>query len=162
MSISVIVAMAKNRVIGRSRQLPWHLPSDLRRFKQLTMGQTLIMGRVTFESIGKALPGRRTIVLSRNPEYQATDCSVAANIETALQLAHSAEELFMCGGADIYRQTLPLAEKIYLTELDIEIEGDSYFPVIPLKEFEVIQTLPVEDKLTYRFSILRRSAGKHS
>ena len=113
--MSIIVAMAKNRVIGNKGQLPWHLPSDLRRFKQLTMGHPLLMGRCTFESIGTALPGRQTIVLSRDPEYRAASCVMATNIETALQLVSPVEELFICGGADIYQQTLPFADKIYLT-----------------------------------------------
>jgi len=156
--VSIIVAMAKNRVIGRKGELPWHLPSDLQRFKQLTMGHTLVMGRRTFESIGRVLPGRRTIVLSRDPDYSAADCAVATNIKTALQLASPAEELFICGGADIYRQTLPLVEKIYLTELDVEIEGDRHFPTVSSREFEIIQTLQIEDKLNYRFSILQRCA----
>ncbi|RLB74181.1 MAG: diacylglycerol kinase [Deltaproteobacteria bacterium] len=158
MLVSIIVAMAKNRVIGRKGELPWHLPSDLQRFKQLTMGHTLVMGRRTFESIGRVLPGRRTIVLSRDPDYSAADCAVATNIKTALQLASPAEELFICGGADIYRQTLPLVEKIYLTELDVEIEGDRHFPTVSSREFEIIQTLQIEDKLNYRFSILQRCA----
>ncbi len=162
MSVSVIVAMAKNRVIGRRGKLPWHLPSDLQRFKQLTMGHTLLMGRCTFESIGAALPGRRTIVLSRDPGYRAADCAVVTNIEAALQLVKPGEELFICGGADIYRQTLPFVEKIYLTELDIEVAGDRYFPEISAEEFEIIQTEQVKDKLNYRFSILHRYDGSLS
>jgi len=155
-SVAIIVAMAKNRVIGKNGQLPWHLSSDLRRFKRLTMGHTLLMGRGTFASIGAALPGRRTIVLSRDPEYRAAGCVVANNIEAALRLVAPTEELFICGGADIYRQTLPFAEKIYLTELDIEIAGDRYFPRFAAEEFEIIQTEQVKDKLNYRFSVLHR------
>jgi len=155
-SVAIIVAMAKNRVIGSSGQLPWHLPSDLHRFKQLTMGHTLLMGRCTFESVGTALPGRQTIVLSRDPEYQTDGCIIATDIEAALQLVSPTEELFICGGADIYRQTLPLAEKIYLTELDVEIAGDRYFPQISAEEFEIIQTEQIEDKLNYQFSVLHR------
>jgi len=155
-SVSIIVAMAKNRVIGNKGQLPWHLPSDLRRFKQLTMGHTLLMGRRTFESIGTALPGRQTIVLSRDPEYRADGCVMASNIETALQLVSPTEELFICGGADIYRQTLPFADKIYLTELDVEIAGDRYFPELSAEEFEIIQTEQVKDKFNYQFSVLHR------
>jgi len=157
--VSIIVAMAKNRVIGNKGQLPWHLPSDLRRFKQLTMGHPLLMGRRTFESIGTALPGRQTIVLSRDPEYRAASCVMATNIETALRLVNPTEELFICGGADIYQQTLPLVEKIYLSKLDVEIAGDRYFPEISAEEFEIIQTEQIEDKLNYRFSILSRYDG---
>jgi len=158
-SIAIIVAMAKNRIIGKNGQLPWHLPSDLRRFKQLTMGHTLLMGRRTFESIGTALPGRQTIVLSRDPEYRAVGCTVATDIEAAMQLVKPEEELFICGGADIYRQTLPFVEKIYLTELDVEIAGDRYFSELSVEEFEIIQTEQIEDKLNYQFSILHRYNG---
>ena len=158
MLVSIIVAMAKNRVIGREGKLPWHLPSDLQRFKQLTMGHTLLMGSHTFESIGQPLPGRRTIVLSRDPDYQAVDCEVATSIAAALQLAKPAEELFICGGADIYRQTLPFAERIYLTELENEIAGDAYFPELPAGEFRIMQRQQVKDKLNYHFSILQRDS----
>ncbi|MFK5926633.1 MAG: dihydrofolate reductase [Desulfuromusa sp.] len=155
MLISITVAMAKNRVIGRNGQLPWHLPNDLQRFKRLTMGHTLLMGRRTFESIGKSLSGRRTIILTRNPEYQAVGCDVVPDIEAGITLASSAEELFICGGFDVYRQTLPLAERIYLTELDAEMEGDTYFPELSAGAFQTIWTQQFEDELTYRFSILQ-------
>ncbi|MDX2495566.1 MAG: dihydrofolate reductase [Desulfuromusa sp.] len=154
--ISIIVAMAKNRVIGKNCQLPWHLSSDLQRFKQLTMGHTLLMGRRTFESIGQPLPGRRTIVLSRDPKYLVAGCDMASDIESAIQLAHPAEELFICGGAEIYQQTRPLAERIYLTELDTKMEGDCYFPELPAGEFQTIYTEQCEDVMNYSFSILQR------
>ena len=154
--ISIIVAMAKNRVIGKNGQLPWHLPSDLRRFKHLTMGHTLLMGRRTFESIGQPLPGRRIIVLSRDQEYQLAGCKVVSDIESGIQLASPAEELFICGGAEIYQQALPLVERIYLTELDTEIEGDTYFPELPAGEFQIMETQQLKDELNYRFSILQR------
>ena len=154
--VSIIVAMAKNRVIGRSGQLPWHLPSDLQRFKHLTMGHTLLMGSRTFEAIGQPLPGRRTIVLSRDPDYRAGGCEVATSIAAALQLAKPAEELFICGGEDIYRQVLPFAERIYLTELEQEMAGDAYFPELPAGEFRIMQRQQVKDKLNYHFSILQR------
>lgn len=153
---SIIVAMAKNRVIGRDGQIPWHLPSDLQRFKQLTLGHTLLMGRRTFESIGQPLPGRRTIILSRDPDYSVAGCDIANDIESATQLAHSAEELFICGGEELYRQTLPLAERIYLTELDTKMEGDCYFPELPAGEFQTIYTEQCEDVINYSFSILQR------
>lgn len=156
MLISIIVAMAKNRVIGKAGQLPWHLPSDLQRFKQLTMGQTLLMGRRTFESIGKPLAGRRTIVVSRNPAYQAAGCELTTNLEAGIRLASPAEELFICGGAEIYRQALPRVERIYLTELGQEIAGDSYFPPLPTEAFQILQTQLCEDELNNRFSILQR------
>ena len=160
--ISIIVAMAKNRVIGKNGQLPWDLSSDLQRFKRLTMGHTLLMGRRTFDSIGKPLPGRRTIVLSRDPEYSAAGCEVSTDIESGIQLAHSAEELFICGGAEVYRQALPLVERIYLTELEKEITGDTFFPELPTGEFQAIQTEQCTDVMNYRFSILQRRRSRLS
>ncbi len=154
--ISIVVAMAKNRVIGVNGQLPWQLPTDLQRFKRLTMGHTLLMGRRTFESIGSPLPGRRTIVVSRNPEYRVAGCEVVASIEAGVELAGAVEELFICGGGDIYRQTLPLVERIYLTELDVEIAGDSSFPIWSDDGFELLQTEHCRDNIDYRFSIWQR------
>ncbi|MCW8859399.1 MAG: dihydrofolate reductase [Deltaproteobacteria bacterium] len=162
MLISIIAAMAKNRVIGNQGQLPWHLPTDLRRFKHLTMGHTLLMGRQTFEAIGHALPGRRTIILSRNTDYQAQGCEVVDNIRLALQLAEGAEHLFICGGAEIYRQTLQLAERIYLTELDIAVEGDAFFPELRAGEFQTRYCEQSDDKISYQFSILERGKNDHN
>jgi len=157
--ISLIVAMAKNRVIGNCDQLPWHLPTDLHRFKQLTMGHSLLMGRRTFESIGQPLPGRQTIILSRNPEYRATGCKVATDINAGIQLAGSTTELFICGGGNIYRQTLPLTERLYVTEIDAEIAGDSFFPNWQYQDFSRIHTETCQDTIDYNFSIWQRSSN---
>lgn len=156
MLISIIVAMGQNRVIGKNGQLPWHLPTDLQRFKRLTMGHPLLMGRRTFESIGRPLSGRKTIILSRNPNFRAAGCDVVTDIETALQLASSAEELFICGGAEIYQQSLPLTERIYLTRLDFDPDGDTVFPELPRNSFETICTRQFKDNVDYQFSILQR------
>ncbi len=156
MLVSLIVAMAKNRVIGRDGQLPWHVPSDLQRFKTLTMGHVLLMGRRTFESIGRPLPGRRTIVISRNSEYNAPGCEVVSSIEAGLQSAGNAAELFICGGADIYCQTMLLAERIYLTEFDAEMIGDCYFPIWKSGDFEQVHSECQQDILDYSFSIWQR------
>lgn len=156
MLISIIVAMGTNRVIGKNGQIPWQLPSDLQRFKRLTLGHPLIMGRRTFASIGRPLPGRQTIILSRNPNYEVAGCDVVNDIETALQLANSAEEVFICGGAEIYQQFLPLTERIYLTELDVNPDGDTVFPELPLEDFETIDTRKCKDNVDYLFSILQR------
>ena len=156
MLISIIVAMGTNRVIGKNGQIPWHQPSDLQRFKRLTLGHPLIMGRRTFASIGRLLPGRQTIILSRNPNYEVAGCDVVNDIETALQLANSAEEVFICGGAEIYQQFLPLTERIYLTELDVNPDGDTVFPELPLEDFETIDTRKCKDNVDYLFSILQR------
>jgi dihydrofolate reductase len=154
--ISIIAAMGKNRVIGKNGQIPWHLPSDLQRFKRLTMGHHLIMGRRTFESIGRPLPGRQTIILSRDPDYKAAGCDVVTDIETALQLASSAEEVFICGGAEIYQQFLFLTERIYLTELEVNPDGDALFPELPIQDFDTIYTRKCKDNVDYQFSILQR------
>ncbi len=156
MRISIIAAMAKNRVIGRRGSLPWHLPSDLRRFRELTMGHTLLMGRRTFEAIGRALPGRRTIVLSRDPRYRARGCDTAADIAAALALAAAAEELFVCGGAEVYRQLLPRAERIFLTEIVAGFAGDTFFPAWPEQDFERLESRLIGDVYNYRFSVLVR------
>lgn len=156
MRISLIVAMSSNRVIGIDGQLPWHLPADLQRFKQLTMGQTLLMGRKTFESIGRPLPGRQTIVVSRNPAYQAEGCTLVHDLTAGLAAAKTAE-LFICGGGEIYLQALPLAGKIYLTELLREVEGDTRFPEIPAGEFRISHSEELLDAgERCRFSILQR------
>ena len=155
MLISISVAMAKNRVIGKNGQLPWSLPSDLQRFKRLTMGQTLIMGRRTFESIGKPLPGRRTIILSRNADYPS-DCPVATSLSEALTLAEPAAEVFICGGENVYRQALPVTDRIYLTQLNCEISGDTFFPEFSRTEFVEIYTKDYRDTINYRFFVLQR------
>lgn len=138
MRISLIAAMNRNRIIGQAGALPWHLPADLQWFKRHTMGHSLLMGRRTFEAIGQPLPGRCTIVVSRNPDYRAPGCIVAADIPTAITAAKPAEQLFICGGGEIYQQTLGLAERIYLTELDIDVTGDTFFPEFCENEFEII------------------------
>jgi dihydrofolate reductase len=126
--ISFVVAMARNRVIGHDNGLPWRLPADLRHFKSVTMGKPIIMGRKTFESIGRPLPGRANIVVTRDPAYQAEGCVVAHSIEAALAAAGDAEEVMVIGGADFYRQLLPRADRIYLTLIDAEFAGDASFP----------------------------------
>ncbi len=156
MVISIIVAMAKNRVIGCNGQLPWRLPSDLSRFRELTMGHVLLMGRQTYESIGKPLEGRKTIILSRQSGYSAPGCLVAADMEEASRLAADAEQIFICGGEDIYRQGLNLADQIYLTELVDDFEGDRFFPELPEGQFEISQREKMIDCHDYYFTILQR------
>lgn len=128
MRLSIIAAMARNRVIGRENRLPWRLPADWRRFKRLTMGHHLIMGRKTFESIGRPLPGRISIVLSGRRSYAPAGVQVAASLEDALILAQDDDEVFVGGGAGVYRQTLSRADRMYLTLLPNDFEGDTYFP----------------------------------
>ena len=135
MKVTLVVAMALNRVIGRDNALPWHLPEDLKRFRALTMGKPVVMGRRTFESIGRALPGRTNIVVSRQPELGLPEgVLLAASVPDALLLAHEVAardgvgECMVIGGADVYRQCLPFAERIELTLIEREVEGDVRFP----------------------------------
>ena len=126
--LTLIAALAHNRVIGRDNRLPWRLPADLRFFKQMTLGKPLLMGRRTWESIGRPLPGRRMIVLSRDPDYSAPGCVVAPSLDAALREADAVSEIMVIGGALLYAQTLPLADRLYLTQVDAEIAGDAWFP----------------------------------
>lgn len=133
--LSLIVARARNGVIGHDGKLPWHLSADLKRFKALTMGHHIIMGRKTWESIGRPLPGRTSIVVTRNRSYAAAGAQVVDSLRSALLLAHSDSEAFVIGGAEIYREALPLADRIYLTEVDAEYPGDTFFPALNPEEW---------------------------
>jgi dihydrofolate reductase len=128
--VSLIVAMDRNRGIGVDNKLPWRLSADLKRFRELTMGHHIILGRKTFESIGKPLPGRQTIVVTRNNKYLVEGCFVVHSVEEAISLARSRgeSEVFVCGGAEIYGQTLHLADRLYLTLVDAEVDADTFFP----------------------------------
>jgi dihydrofolate reductase len=128
MKISLIVAMASNRVIGSDNKMPWHLSADLKRFKNITMGSPILMGRKTHESIGKALPGRTNIVISRNSNYQAQGCQVYSDIPSALDSFPECQEIFVIGGASLYETMLPKAHNIYLTQIHQPFSGDTYFP----------------------------------
>ena len=133
--ITLVAALARNRVIGRRNALPWRLPEDLRRFKALTLGHPVIMGRKTYESIvaalGRPLPGRLNIVVTRSPAYAAPGCIVAASLEAAFAAAQPASEIFVIGGEAIYREALASAQRLQLTEIDADFEGDAYFPELP-------------------------------
>jgi dihydrofolate reductase len=142
MHVSIIVAVAENGVIGRDGELPWHLSEDLRRFKRLTMGHTMVMGRRTWESIGRPLPGRRTIVVSRQPEYHvdADDVAVAGNFDATVKAAAAAgeDEVFVVGGAELYREALPRADRLYITRVLARVEGDTYFPQFDKTQWQLI------------------------
>jgi dihydrofolate reductase len=146
MQVSLIVAAAENGAIGKNNQLLWRLPDDLKRFKQLTLGHPMIMGRKTFESIGKPLPGRTSIVVTRKKDYAPEGVVVAHSLENALEIAREigTEEAFVIGGGELYEQVLPLADTIYLTLVHTIIEGDTYFKLPDLQNW--IQT----EKITHR------------
>ena len=128
MIVSLIVAMDDQGVIGQGCKLPWRLPDDLRRFKSLTLGKPVIMGRKTHESIGKPLPGRENIVISRDPDYRSPGCRVTDSLDSALAACADAGEVMIAGGAEVYRASLPLADRIYLTEVHARVNGDVHFP----------------------------------
>lgn len=140
--VVIVVAMAKNRVIGRDNAMPWHLPADLKHFRAVTMGKPMIMGRRTFESIGKPLPGRETIIVTRNADYAApAGVHLAASLRAALVVGQSRAEAMgasavtVVGGGDIYRQALPFADRLEITEIDALPEGDTHFPAVDLSHF---------------------------
>ena len=135
MKVTIIAALADTGVIGRSGTLPWHLPDDLRRFKSLTMGRPILMGRRTFESIGRALPGRRNLVATRHPQQLPATVEVVDDLAAALASCGPEPELCVIGGADIYRQTLPLATRLELTRVHAKIDGDVYFPAFDAAEW---------------------------
>jgi dihydrofolate reductase len=159
--ISLVVAMACNRVIGRDKVLPWHLPADLRHFKALTMGKPMIMGRRTWESLPGLLPGRRHIVVTRNPDYRAAGAEVVHSLDEAIVAAHPAEEIMVVGGANLYAQALPMAERIYLTLIDAEIDGDTRFPSWDADEWveTASDSHPADDRNAYacRFVTLEKA-----
>ena len=134
-SISLVVAMDENRLIGRAGQLPWRLPEDLKHFRRLTLGKIILMGRKTFSSLGKPLDQRDNWVLSREPGFKAEGCRVFAGLDAALAL-HDGGELMVIGGAEVYRQTLPQAQKLHITRVHARLEGDTWFPEFNAADFK--------------------------
>ena len=164
MKISLIVAVSRNGAIGLNNQLPWYLPEDLKYFKSVTMGKPLIMGRKTFDSIGRPLPGRANIVLTRDPQWTSDGVEVVQSVEQALVAGEIAceaadvDEIMVIGGEQIYRMTLDLADRIYLTQVDADVEGDAFFPDIDLNDWSQTRVkLPeIIDKHPYQFLVLDR------
>jgi dihydrofolate reductase len=136
--LTIVVAASTNNVIGRQGGLPWHLSEDLRRFRKLTWGKPLLMGRRTYEAIGQPLPGRRNIVISRQPELDIDGCEVVATIGNALELVADAPEVMVIGGGEIYRALLPRVDRIEMTRVHLEVEGDTYFPEVEPGEWRVV------------------------
>ncbi|MCK4586671.1 MAG: type 3 dihydrofolate reductase [Gammaproteobacteria bacterium] len=161
MIISLIWAMADNRVIGIENRLPWKLPADMQWFRKNTMGKPIIMGRLTFESFGaKALPGRRNIIISRDTDYRASensdDIEVYHSIEAALDAVKGVEEVMIIGGMSLYKQALPLADRLYMTLVHAELEGDAWFPEFDTTQWSQIERLDHEadDKNSYPYSFV--------
>ena len=128
MLVSMIAAMAEGRVIGKNNQMPWHLPADLKHFKAVTLGKPVIMGRKTYESIGRALPGRLNLVITRDPEYRLDDATVVATPTAAISAAGNVEEVMIIGGGTIYQHFLPQCHRLYITDIALKVDGDTRFP----------------------------------
>jgi len=153
--ISLVAAMANNRVIGKDNQMPWHMPADLKHFKAVTMGHPIIMGRRTFDSLGRPLPGRLNIVVSRQLGLEIPGVVVVSSLEKAIELVHQESEVMVIGGQMLFELALPLAHKMFLTFIDTDIEGDTFFPAWDQAEWEVVSEQPhqADDKnpFNYRF-----------
>ena len=157
--VSVIAAMARNRVIGINNTLPWRLPEDLAHFKALTLGHHIVMGRKTYESIGKPLPGRTTVIISRDPGYQVAGCITAHTLDAAIAACGDDPEVFFVGGAELYAQVLPRADRLYLTEIQADYPGDAHFPKFDRglwRESERRENV-LPDGLRYDFVTYRRA-----
>ena len=153
---SLVVAVAANRVIGRDNALPWRLPADLAHFKKVTMGHPIVMGRRTYESIGKPLPGRKNIVVTRNRAFQAPGCTVVQSLEDAWKAAGDAEEVCVIGGTSLFEEALPIADVIHLTQVEASVEGDTYFPDFDRSQWreKEIARQPADARHAYPIRIL--------
>ena len=159
--IAIVVAAAENNVIGKDNGLIWHLPADLRHFKQITMGHPILMGRKTFESIGKPLPGRTSVIITTQKDYEAEGCLVAHSVAEAVEQARQLDEdLYIIGGANIYEQTLPITDRVYLTRVHAAFDGDVYFPELDEEDWETVEQEHHEpdekNKYPYSFLMLQR------
>lgn len=159
--ISLIVAVSQNNVIGIDGALPWKLSDDLKRFKQLTMGKPIVMGRLTFESIGRALPGRQNIVLTRQADFAAENCDVVSSPAAALAVAGNAEEIIVIGGSQIYELFTPKASRLYLTAVDVDVDGDAHFPEVDTAAWKLVSTeahaADANNEYAYQFRTYERA-----
>ena len=151
MKLSLIVAMASNRTIGINKQMPWHLSADLKHFKKTTLGYPIIMGRKTFESIGRPLPGRQNIIISRDPNYQQAGCLVFNDLEAALNSCSKEEEVFVIGGATLYEATLAYADRLYITQIQQDFAGDTWFPAIDKSQWQESAREDISDDKSVEF-----------
>lgn len=165
--LAMIAAMARNRVIGRENALPWHISADLKHFKRTTLGKPIVMGRKTFESIGRPLPGRTNIVVTRQEGYQPEGVRVVSSAEAAVREAYvvaasdGADEVMVIGGEQLYRSLLPFARRLYLTEVDCEVQGDAWFPVLEAGEWRELEREDVEEgEWRLSFVTLERLGGE--
>lgn len=163
MKISLIVAMSSDRVIGRDQKMPWHLPDDLKHFREITLGNPILMGRKTHESIGRALPGRENIILTRDKTYAAKDCRVVHSIEEAIEKLDGQEGMII-GGATLYEAFLPIATRLYLTLVAGHFDGDTHFPVFNREDWDTIEQSPVlldtATGIQFHYETLNRKTSK--
>lgn len=171
MKLALIVAQGLNRVIGHQNRLPWYLPEDLKYFKQVTLGKPVIMGRKTYESIGKPLPGRTNIVITRDAQWSAPGVKVVASLQAAIELGEAqalidgVDEAIVMGGAQIYEQALPLVDRLYLTQVEASPEGDAFFPPLDMTQWSELarNSFPggeTPGRYPYSFIVLDRKAGR--
>lgn len=164
MRLSLIVAMSENGVIGRDGDLPWRLSADLKRFKKITMGHHIVMGRKTYESIGRLLPGRTSVILTRQPDLTAEGAVVAHSLDEALEIARDDDEVFVIGGAELYDRALPRVDRIYLTLVNAHVAGDTTFPEFEPSDWKVIEKTSHDadqrNELPHTFTILDRVSPK--
>lgn len=158
--IYLVAAMGANRVIGNGPDIPWNIPGEQKIFRRLTEGKVVVMGRKTFESIGKPLPNRRTVVLSRQASYSAAGCAVVSTLSQAIAIAaEHGKELYVAGGAEVYALALPRADGVFLSEVHQTFEGDAFFPVLDAAEFDVVSAETVQATITYTHSVYARRNG---
>ncbi len=161
MIISIIVAMDDNGVIGAGGTLPWHLSSDLKHFKSITMGKPIIMGRKTYESIGRPLPGRENIIVTHNRDFQAQACTVLHSLDAVYAHCGDSNEIIVMGGADLYKQTFDKASRIYMTEVHTDVDGDVIFPLFDRKQWKEIERedfkADEKNEFDYSFVVLERT-----
>ncbi len=159
MKLSMILALGKNRAIGKDNKMPWYLPADFKYFKNTTMGCPIIMGRKTFQSIGKPLPGRKSVIITRNSEFKFEGCVVVASLHEALECVKDHDNAFIIGGGEIYRQAMPLADEIHITEIQEEFDADTFFPELPTEFIEISRDKNSPDeknKFFYDFVVYKK------
>ncbi|WP_286227082.1 MULTISPECIES: dihydrofolate reductase [unclassified Polynucleobacter] len=159
-AISMIVARSRNHVIGKDNQMPWKISADLQFFKKVTMGYPIIMGRKTWESIGRPLPGRRNIVVSRNSDYQANGAELVSSLDQALQSLQEFERVFVIGGQQLFNQAFPLADQLFITEIELEVEGDTFFEVPDPQNWKIVEQIAASEG-DIRFSYVTLNRARH-
>ena len=157
MNIAIVAARSQNNVIGRGIEIPWRVKGEQKLFKEITMGGCLIMGRITYDSIGRPLPGRDTIIITRNSEYHQPGCYIANSLEQSIETASKSDKpIFIVGGGDIYRQAIPLADTLHLTTIQTNVEGDVLFPDFSLEAFELSEQKSYVSNINYVYQVFKR------